>query len=136
MDFIKNLPSNIKNSFILTKSGKEDVEIVIWLWGGIAYLLATFFSKLILWNKYFIIDCLISLLVIAYFFCHIIALRRCAPKKPTLTKEEKEILKKERTKRFLRKLFLQEPISKWDPVMVAIVIDLFVIVTFLEYIIR
>jgi hypothetical protein len=65
-------------------------------------------------------------------------LRKCSPKKPKLTKEEKELLKeqskKERGKKFLRKLFLQEPITQTDPVFVTMVIDIFFIAHFGGYI--
>ena len=133
---IKNLPSEVKKSFELAWNGKEELEVVIWIWGGGAYLLSLLINRIILWNKFYIIDALLSLVVIAYFVGHIVAIRRCAPKKKPLTKEEKEQLKKDRVKRFFRKLLLQEPISKWNPVAVVIAIDLYVIVYFLEYIIK
>jgi hypothetical protein len=60
--------------------------------------------------------------------------KRCAPKKIPLTKEEKEKLKKGRTKRFFRKLFLQESVGKWNPAVVTIAVDLYIIIYFFEYI--
>ena len=64
---------------------------------------------------------------------------KCKPKKPKLTKEERVALKKERrknlSKSFARKLLLQESISKWDPVTITIVLDLYFVLLFLGNII-
>jgi quinol-cytochrome oxidoreductase complex cytochrome b subunit len=133
-NFIKNYTLIIKNSFHQALNGKENLEIVTWIWGGLAYLLALFVNKLVIWNKIFAIDFILSSIMVGYFIIHIFMVKRCAPKKTPLTKEEKEKLKKDRAKRFFRKLFLQESIRKWNPAVVAIAIDLYVIIYFFEYI--
>ncbi len=127
----------IKRHFDLIRNGKENLTIVLWAWGGGAYFIAFFINKLISLNgNLLILKWLLSLLVIAYFIWHILIIIKCSPKKPPLSNEEKELLKKDRFKRFLRKLFLQEPFTKWDPANVCKVIDLYVIVVFMEYLIR
>jgi hypothetical protein len=128
--------STIKCHFDLVHKGKEDLAIVLWVWGGGAYLLSFFINKLVLFINLLFIKWIISILVIAYFVWHIIIIRRCAPKKPPLSAEEKEKLKKDRVKRFMRKLFLREPFTKWDPAIVGIAINFYVIVHFLEYLLK
>jgi hypothetical protein len=65
-------------------------------------------------------------------------LRKCKPKKPQLSAEEKKLLKeeakKERGKKILRKLLLQEPFTQTDPIFVTMVLDLFFIAHFGGYI--
>ncbi len=134
--FCKNHFSKIKHHFDLVQSGKEDLVIVLWVWGGGAYLLSFFINKFVLFINLSFIEWIISILVIAYFVWHIFIIRRCSPKKPPLSKEEKEKLKKDRSKRFLRKLFLKEPLTKWNPAIVAIAINLYIIIHFLEYLLR
>jgi len=129
----------IESSFFLSMAGKETVRNLIWRWGLIAYLSAYFvFDNLIQvidWNPF---DVMICLVMIVYFAWHIYVLRKCAPKKPKLSKEEKKRLRLENRrqmgKKIMRKLLLQESITKWDPVVVAIVIDLFCIAHFFIYI--
>lgn len=135
-ELIKNYSLKIQNSFQTAWAGKEDLEIVLWIWGGAAYLASIFINKLILWNKIAFFDFFLSAMVVSYFVVHIIITRRCAPKKTPLTKEQKEELKKDRAKKFLRKLFLQEPLKKWNPVVITIAIDLYIILYFSEYIIK
>ena len=132
--FENHLPK-IKRHFNLVCSGKEDLVIVMWVWGGSGYLLSFFINKLILFTHILLIKWLLSILVILYFAWHIFIIRKCSPKKNPLSKEEKERLKKDRTKRFFRKLFLKEP-AKWNPPLVATVLDLYVMVYFLEYLIK
>jgi hypothetical protein len=128
--------SEIKHHFDLVHTGKEDLVIVLWVWGGGAYLLSFFVNKLVLFINLLFLKWVISMLVIAYFVWHIFIIRRCSPKKPPLSPEEKEKLKKDRFKRFFRKLFLREPFTKWDPAVVGIAINLYIIVHFLEYLLR
>ncbi|MES2678075.1 MAG: hypothetical protein V4612_07195 [Pseudomonadota bacterium] len=131
----KHFPK-IKHHFDLVHDGKEDLVIVLWVWGGAAYFISFFINKLVLWINLILIKWFLSVLVIAYFVWHIFIIRRCSPKKPPLSQEEKERLKKDRFKRFCRKLFLKEPFTKWNPPIVATAIDLYVIVYFLEYLIK
>lgn len=122
-------------------SGQETVAHMIWWWGVVGYLLAYFlFNKLIQLIDLRLIDVLISVLMVLYFSWHFYALRKCAPKKPKLTDEEKKRLKEERKinigKSAARKLFLQEPITKWDPVFMAITLDVLCITHFVGYIFK
>lgn len=134
--FFENKFPKIKHHFDLVHDGKEDLVIVLWVWGGLAYLSSFFINKLILLINVMFFKWVISMLVIAYFIWHIFIVRRCSPKKTPLSQEEKERLKQDRFKRFLRKLFLKEPFTKWDPAIVSIAIDLYVIVHFLEYLVK
>jgi len=127
---------NIKHHFDLVHKGKEDLAIVLWVWGGGAYLLSFFINKLLLFISLLFMKWVISMFVIAYFVWHIIIIRRCSPKKPPLSNEEKGKLKKDRVKRFMKKLFLKEPFTKWDPAIVGIAINLYIIVHFLDYLLR
>ncbi len=135
-NFFETYFPQIKHHFDLVHDGKEDLVIVLWVWGGLAYLASFFIGKLVFLVHFMFFKWVISMLVIAYFVWHIFIVRRCSPKKPLLSKEELEQLKKDRFNRFLRKLFLKEPFTKWDPAVIAIALDIYVIVNFLEYLIR
>lgn len=135
-NFLPELFSNIKQSYHLAWNGKENLKNVFYLWGGLAYIGAFLANKLVRFNTITVIDWLICSIVIAYFVAHIIVVRRCTPKKPPLSKEEKEQRKKDRFKRFYRKLFLQEPLTKWDSSKVVIAADIYVILYFFEYLIK
>ncbi len=156
--FFNNLKSklflktpNISNKFILKNSsiytkftehfklanqGKEDIIIILWFWGGCAYLIAFLVSKIIAGSSLAFVKFLLGLPIMAYFIWHIWVIKKCSPKKPTLTKEEKEQLKQQRFKRLMRKLFLKEPITKWNPSLIGMLIDVYVILCFLTYLIR
>lgn len=136
---MRELFAKIEDSFKRAMRGEEKVNNIIWLWGAISYVLAFFVAdKMIKSVDLFSFDVVISSVMIIYFIWHFYVLRKCTPKKPKLTKEEKELLKeqarKERGKKFFRKLFLQEPITETDPVFVTMVIDLFFIAHFGGYI--
>lgn len=138
---MSNVISKIEDSFTRAMKGEESVNIVIWWWGIIAYLFAYFvLDKTIKAVDIRAIDILISLLATIYFCWHFYILRKCRPKQPKLSKEEKKIQKmknrKEFGKKFLRKLFLQESITKWDPILITLVIDVFCIAHFFGYVIR
>ena len=128
--------SLLKHHFIIAQKGEEDLAIVLWVWGGGAYLLSFFINNLILLTKIMFVKWVVAILIITYFIWHIVIVRKCTPKKPPLSKEEKERLKKDRVNRFFRKLFLKEPITKWNPSVIAIIIDLYVIACFLDYFIK
>ena len=129
----------IKSSFKAATKGQETIKNLIWRWGAISYFLSYFVVNQIIKTvnlRFF--DIAISLLMTSYFSWHIYVLKKCCPKKSPLTKEEKEKLReqtrKQFFKRFLRKIFLQEPISELNPITVVIVIDVFALATFLGYI--
>ena len=135
-ELFKKYFSIFKHHFTIANQGKEDLVIVLWVWGGVAYLLSLIINKLVLLTKIMFIKWVIAILTIAYFVWHIIIIKKCSPKKPPLSETEKERLKKDRVNRFFRKLFLKEPITKWNPPTVATVIDIYIIVCFLSYLIK
>lgn len=138
---MSNVILKIEDSFKRAIKGEESVNIIIWWWGVIAYLFAYFVvDKMIKSIDIRAIDILVSLIAVIYFCWHFYVLRKCRPKKPKLSKEERKIQKmknrKEFGKKFLRKLFLQESITKWDPILITLVIDVFCIAHFFGYVIR
>jgi len=133
--------NKIETSFKAATKGEESVHNMIWWWGVCGYMVAFFIAnRIVKVSDSRIIDILVSLLMVIYFAWHFYAMRKCAPKKPKLSKEEKKRLREERRKdfgkRLARKFFLQESITKWDPIFIVLVIDAFSIATFLQYIIR
>lgn len=129
-----------ERSFKKASRGQEEIKTLIRYWGIPAYLIFYFVINWIV-NAVdlFVIDLLLSSIAVIYFSWHIFAMFKCKPKKPKLTKEERVALKKERrknlSKSFARKLLLQESISKWDPVTITIVLDLYFVLLFLGNII-
>ncbi len=131
--------NRIEGSFKAAMRGEESTTVLIKKWGIPAFLISFFIAdKLVMAFDQKVIDVLISSLVVLYFAWHIYVLRKCSPKKPKLTKEEKEVLKRQARKdlgrKILRKLLLQEPISEWNPVKVTIILDVLFITQFLGYI--
>jgi hypothetical protein len=132
------LLDKIETSFKASLKGEEKVENLIYYWGITAYLISYFIiDRIIQINNIRFIDITISLLTIAFFIWHIYAIKKCSPKKPKLTKEEKQAIReqarRELGKKLLRKLFLQESITKWDPAFITIIVDVFSISVFLSY---
>jgi len=133
--------ANLEDSFRKISRGEETINNVIWWWGVSAYLVAFFVAeKLIMKIDLRSIDILISTVMLIFFIWHLYALKKCAPKKPVLTKEEKLKMKIEARRnfgrKFLRKLFLQEPLTKTNPILVAAVLDLYCAAHFAGYIFR
>jgi len=123
------------------KGGEENLSVLIRWWGLVGYLFFYFvIEKLIIFCDIQIIDIIFSSFGIIYFSWHIYALIKCSPKKPKLSKEEKQKLRSEAIhnapKAFMRKLFLQESISKWNPVKMEIVTDLLFVAHFIGYLIN
>ena len=131
---MENSLNKIKTSFIKSTKGLESFSVITWYWGAIAYFLAYFiFDKALRkFNLGFLVYP-ISVFFISYFVWHIYATIKCAPKRPKLTKEEKEILKIQNggtSKVFFRKLFLQESITEINSRNILIAIDIFLILHF------
>ncbi|MBU6339644.1 MAG: hypothetical protein KGQ36_06735 [Rickettsiales bacterium] len=129
----------IEASFKAALRGEETVNIMIYRWGLFAWIVAYFvINKLIMLVNIRFFDILVSIIAAAYFAVHIYALRKCTPKKPRLSDEEKKKMKEEARKDFgkkvARKLLLQESITKWNPVTVTTVVDLLCITHFLGYV--
>ncbi len=136
---MKEFFAKIKDSLHKAHNGVEDIKTVIWGWGVVAYIIAFFvLDKLIQAIDVRFIDVVISVLAVLYFSWHIYVLRKYKPKAPKLSKEEKQKLKaearKDLGKKFLRKLFLQEPLTKSNPILITTVLDLFFIANFGGYI--
>ena len=131
-NLLQNLPEKIKESFIQCNKGKENINIIFWGWGVAVYVLAFFIYKLLITINIQFITWVISIAFIIYFVWHVISVKRCSPKKPKLTKKEKEELKKDRWNRIGRKLLLKEPISKWNSSTTIIAIDILAIISFFE----
>ena len=128
----------VESSFKASLKGQETVDILIYYWGIPAYLFTYFIiERIIKMNSIRFIDITLSLITASYFAWHIYALRKCAPKKPKISDEEKKALRIEARKtlgkRMWRKFMLQEPMTKWDPVFVSIVVDVFSIAIFVGY---
>jgi hypothetical protein len=131
----------IEASFKAAMKGEEATQNLIWWWGSIGYFVAFFVAdRVVKISNIKFVDVSVSLLMVVYFSWHFYVLKKCAPKKPKLSKEEKRILREEARKilgkKLMRKFFLQESITKWDPIFVALVIDVFAIASFLEYLLR
>jgi hypothetical protein len=131
----------IEISFKAAMRGEESTSNLIKWWGITAFLVSHFIidrSVMAVNNRFF--DVVLSSLAVIYFVWHIYVLRKCSPKKPKLSKEQKKLLKLEARKnlgkKILRKLLLQEPLTKWQPVTVTIVLDIYFITQFTTYIIK
>lgn len=131
--------SKIESSFKASLRGEESINTLIYRWGLISWIVAYFIAnKLVRMIDLRFTDVLISIVAASYFIWHIYVLRKCSPKKPKLSKEEKRKLREESRKdlgkRMMRKLLLQESIKKWDPIVVTMVIDAFCMAHFLGYV--
>lgn len=131
-------------SFKTAWSGKEKLNNIFLWWGGIAYVIYYFILRPIInlnirtgtfldtrYGLEFFVDYVLSLSIVFYLIFHIILIFKNRPKSPKLTKKQKEELKAQEKsqirKRVLRKLLLQEPITKFRPWLVFIAIDLIII---------
>ena len=138
---MKNFLNEVEISFKSAMNGSESINNLIWRWGVAGYVITYFIlDKIVKISSFRSIDILVSLLASFYFAWHIYVLRKCSPKKPKLTKEEKQKLKEQARKelggKFMRKLLLKEPINNWDPAFITIIIDIFCITNFLDYVFR
>ncbi|MBL6665170.1 MAG: hypothetical protein ISQ34_04930 [Rickettsiales bacterium] len=130
----------IQESFILASKGKEEIGILLWRWGLLSYLITYLvFYKLIGLIGFGFLSGVIAFLVISFYLWHIVVIFRCRPKKKKLdkaTKRQQKLIKSGSVaKSFARKLFLQEPWLKTQNSTFILVIDLLIIVTFLEYLV-
>lgn len=128
-------------SFRACSKGQEDLKIVIRWWGILAYaLFYLVIDTIIIKVNYRFFDLILSWIGVIYFAWHIYVLIKCSPKKPKLTAEEKKKIREEKWRNaprsFMRKLLLQESISKWNPVTMTIAADLLFLTNFIGYIIH
>jgi hypothetical protein len=137
----KSFIKSIELSFNKANKGQEQLNIIIYWWGVLAYLIAYFIlNKIIFLVDIKTIDILVSILACIYFIWHIFVLHKCKPKKPDLSDEEKKKIelerKKEMPKKIIRKIFLREPIFKWNIISVITAVDLFAVAHFSGYFFR
>jgi hypothetical protein len=135
---MQKLIVDVKNSFLAALRGEESLSKVTWYWGIPICFFAYFVAdKLVKFVNLYVVDILISILMIAAFAFHIYVIRKCSPAKPKLTPEEKKSAKEKRKKemfrKFMRKLFLKEPMTEWNSAIVFTAIDLLGIVCFASY---
>lgn len=130
--------NKIETSFKAALRGEESLDVLVYRWGIFSYIVAFLMNKLFRMVGSYFFTLPFAVLLVCYFVWHIYVLRKCTPKKPKLTKEEQQKLREERRKelgkKLLRKLFLQESITKWNPVLMATVTDAFCIAQFFDYI--
>jgi hypothetical protein len=134
---MKNFLNKIKTSFINSSKGLENFSVITWGWGALSYIASYFIlNKLIKLINLKFFDYSLAILLIIYFLWHIYVAIKCYPKTPKLSKEEKEQLKIKRggsSKIFLRKLFLQEPITKMNSRNTLLAFDIIAILHFYSY---
>ncbi len=140
MQSIQEISSAIKQSFIAATKGQETIKNLIWRFGIPAYVVFYFMvEKTIKSVDYKFVDLLLSIIGVLYFSWHIFVMFRCSPKKPQISKEEKRRLRQEAIRnaprKFIRKLFLKEPITKWNSFTMTIAVDILFCMQFLGYII-
>lgn len=140
-NYMKEILNKIKASFQAANKGEENIKTVIWCWGILAYAVSYFIiNKIIHLIDSRLFDILLSFVMIIYFVWHIYVVKKCSPKKPKLSNEEKQRIREEKRKNFkkslLKKLLLQESITKWHTITVIMVMDAFCVAHFLSYIIR
>ena len=93
--------NRIETSFKAAMRGEELIRRLVWWWGLIGYLVAYFVvDRIIKINNIVFIDVVLSLLTVAYFSWHVYVLKKCSPKKPILSKEEKKRAREESRKDF------------------------------------
>jgi len=136
---LNELLNKIELSFKASLKGEETIHNLIWWWGFVGYFVFYFIvDKIIKMTDVRIVDVALSAVGMIYFLWHIYAMRKCSPKKPKISKEEKKRLRAEAwnnaPRKFWRKLTLQEPISKWNPIAMTIAADLLFFVQFLGYV--
>ncbi len=138
---MSELLHKIDVSFRAATKGDEDIKIVIRWWGLFSYLIAYFvFDFLILKIDYRFVDLILAWIMVIYYIWHIYVVFKCKPTKPKISKEEKKRIREEKWRNaprsFMRKLLLQEPISKWNPITMTVAADVLMFVNFLGYVLK
>lgn len=138
---MNELIHKIDASFRASLKGQESISILIRWWGFLGYAFFYFvIDSAILKINVAFIDLMLSWIGMVYFLWHIFAMVKCSPKKPKLTPEEKKKLREEKLRNapraFMRKLLLQESITKWNPVAMTIAADILFFANFLGYVLH
>ena len=133
---LKQYFSILLTKFSSANKGLESFKDVMIYWGGIAYFIAYCINAIITIINIKFFSFILSIPVLCYFIWHFKVLIKITPKKEKLSEEEIEKRKEKNhlAKSFIRKLLLQEPITKFNPYFVAKIVDLFVILHFLSFI--
>ena len=138
---MNELIHKIDASFRASLKGQESISILIRWWGFLGYAFFYFvIDSAILKINVAFIDLMLSWIGMVYFLWHIFAMVKCSPKKPKITPEEKKKLREEKLRNapraFMRKLLLQESITKWNPVAMTIAADILFFANFLGYVLH
>ena len=122
-----------KKIFSIDNTQEKSATILIWIYGPIGYLISYFIiNNLMMMFKAIAPGAVLLVIIVTYFAWHIYQLRKCAIiKRALLEKTQKTINTPPHslTRSFVRKLLLQESITKSDPILVAVLIDLYFIVS-------
>ncbi|MDA0901859.1 MAG: hypothetical protein O3B09_00405 [Proteobacteria bacterium] len=137
--FISDISQKLQDSFSLAWKGEEKMFNVLLWWGTLSYIICYFTLRIIVESvEIRFIEIITALIIVTYYIWHIIVIKRCSPKKPKLSKEEEKKLKaqrrKELPKNILRKIFLKEPVSKWNPPLMFTVIDAYIVIIYTMHI--
>lgn len=139
-ELLKSFIAKAELSFKKACRGKEEIKILIRYWAIPSYIFFFFgIDSLVVSINFLVIDLVLSSFAVIFFSWHMFAMIKCKPKKKKLTTEEKKELKKNKRKNLsksvMKKLLLQESITKWDPVTLTIVADFYFFILFLGNII-
>jgi hypothetical protein len=122
-----------KKIFSIDSTQEKSAKILVWIYGPIGYLISYFIiNNLMMMFKAIAPDAVLLAIIVIYFSWHIYQLRQCAIVKRALLAKSQETtntLPGSLTRSFLRKLLLQESLTKSDPMLVAVLIDLYFIVS-------
>jgi hypothetical protein len=122
-----------KKIFSIDISQEKTVNILIWIYGPAGYLSSYFIiNNLMMVFKNMGSNIALLAIIIAYFSWHIYQLRKCSLIKQQISKKSQKTINtppRSLARSFLRKLFLQESLTKSNPILVAILIDLYFIVS-------
>ncbi len=139
LQYLNDILNKVETSFKASLKGEETIHNLIWWWGFIGYFVFyVIVDKIIKMVDIRMVDVALSSVGMIYFVWHIYVMKKCSPKKPKISKEEKKRLRAEAWHNapgaFWRKLTLQESISKWNPIAMTIAMDLLFFVQFLGYV--
>ena len=126
-----------KKIFLVDVSRENSVNILIWIYGPVGYFISYFvINNLIMISKITVVNCVLLAIMIAYFSWHIYQLRKCSVIKKRESKNSQKTVNISHyglARSFFRKFFLQESITKSNPILVAILIDLYFMVNNVNY---
>ena len=122
----------IWQSFYKASLGQENVKTVEVFWFLFLCFIFYFVYKInsYLQLHYFLVSWLLSL----FFAWHIYAVYKCKPiENETLTKEEQQLVQIKKPNSLLKKILLQEPISKPSWRQIVVIIDILLLLSALSW---